>query len=80
MVRARCLIKSIGLDGLRISMILRSRAWRDDLERVLETAGASIDRYSLMSAVALTDSPWLLPAMFKATKEHVTSGDRAASS
>ena len=76
-VRARGVTKGVGLNGLRISMVLHPRHWRDDLERVLETAGASIDRYSLMSAAELASSPLLLPAMLRAANHQVCTARQA---
>ncbi len=70
-VRTRGLLKGIGLNGLRISLILHPRHWRDDFERVLETAGGSIDRYSLMSAASLGAAPSLLPSLLAAANRQV---------
>ena len=70
-VRIRGLIKGIGLNGLRISAILHPGTWRDDLERVLEPAGASIDRYSLKSVAGLAEDANLLPAMLRAANTQV---------
>ena len=72
-VRTRGLVKGIGLNGLRISFILHPRHWRDDLERVLETAGASIDRYSLSSATDLAALPNLLPSLLAVANDQVCS-------
>jgi aspartate/methionine/tyrosine aminotransferase len=71
--RTRGLVKGIGLNGLRISFILHPRHWREDLERVLETAGASIDRYSLIGAADLASSANLLPSLLAAANDQVCS-------
>jgi histidinol-phosphate/aromatic aminotransferase/cobyric acid decarboxylase-like protein len=70
-IRTRGLLKGVGLNGLRISMVLHPAGWRDDMERVLEVCGASLDRYSLATAEALAREPRMFEAMLKASNEQV---------
>lgn len=64
-LRIRGLVKGAGLNGLRISAILHPGSWRDQMERGLETCGASIDRISLVNASALGADPKLFREMLR---------------
>lgn len=72
-IRTRGLIKGIGLNGLRISLVLHPPDWRREFECLLEVVGASVDRYSLNSATKLAETPLLLPSMLKTANEQVRS-------
>jgi histidinol-phosphate/aromatic aminotransferase/cobyric acid decarboxylase-like protein len=64
-IRIRGLVKGAGLNGLRISAILHPEAWRDQMERGLETCGASIDRISLANAADLASDPKFFGEMLR---------------
>jgi histidinol-phosphate/aromatic aminotransferase/cobyric acid decarboxylase-like protein len=71
LLRTRGVVKGVGLNGLRVAMILHPERWRDPIERGLETVGASLDRYSLANAAAIADTPGLLSAMLNAANDQV---------
>lgn len=64
-IRIRGLVKGAGLNGLRISAVLHPGSWRDQMERGLETCGASIDRISLANASDLGADPRLFREMLR---------------
>jgi histidinol-phosphate/aromatic aminotransferase/cobyric acid decarboxylase-like protein len=70
-IRVRGILKGAGLNGLRLSVIIHPKHWRDRMQGVLETAGASLDRFSLSNAADLARIPELLPKMLAAANAQV---------
>ena len=75
-LRTRGLLKGVGLNGIRLSVILHPASWRTDIEQTLEIAGASIDRYAIASINSIANNRDLLPAMLRAANNQVCNSRR----
>ncbi|WP_198135141.1 aminotransferase class I/II-fold pyridoxal phosphate-dependent enzyme [Rhodopseudomonas palustris] len=69
--RTRGIVKGVGLNGIRASVILHPPQWRSNFEEILEAAGASLDRFSLSNVALLADTPMLLPTMLRIANAQV---------
>jgi Aminotransferase class I and II len=70
-IRVRGILKGAGLNGLRLSVIMHLKHWRESMEGLLETAGASLDRFSLANGADIARIPELLPRMLAAANAQV---------
>jgi histidinol-phosphate/aromatic aminotransferase/cobyric acid decarboxylase-like protein len=70
-IRTRGMLKGVGLNGLRLSAIIHPKHWRAEMQGLLESAGASLDRFSLVNAADLAKTPELLPRMLAAANSQV---------
>lgn len=78
-IRTRGIVKGIGLNGLRAAAIVHPASWRGELERNLEPAGGSLDRFSLVNAGSLAADEALLPTMLAAANAQVRKFQRKIS-
>ncbi len=73
-IRARGLLKGIGLNGLRMSVVLHPPQWRERFTDILEVVGASLDRFSLTNAVEIARQPNLFRSMLAHANAQVLRG------
>jgi DNA-binding transcriptional MocR family regulator len=72
------MVKGIGLNGLRIAFAMHPAKWRGAFEDALETAGASLDRFSLANARKFAAEPKLFSSLLMAAREQVEQSQKAA--
>jgi hypothetical protein len=64
-------MKPLGLNGLRLAMVLHAASWRPALQELLWLVGAALDRYSLVAASEMARASDLFPTMLGSARQRV---------
>lgn len=71
--KIRGFMKPLGLNGLRLAMVLHAAAWRPALQELLWLVGAALDRYSVVAASEMARTPDLFPTMLGGARQRVAT-------
>lgn len=71
--KIRGFMKPLGLNGLRLAMVLHAAEWRPALQELLWLVGAALDRYSLVAASEMARMPDIFPTMLDAARKRVAT-------
>jgi hypothetical protein len=69
--KIRGFMKPLGLNGLRLAMVLHAASWRPALQELLWLVGAALDRYSLVAASEMARASDLFPTMLGGARQRV---------
>lgn len=73
LIRIRGIMKPLGLNSLRLAVILHQMEWRAPLQEFQWLVGAALDRYSLQAAAAWSAPPGLFQAMLASARGRVAA-------
>ena len=71
--RLRSLSKPIGLNGVRLAMLLHQPQWRDRIVDTMWSAGGALDWFSVSFAKSLTSPPRLYADLLAQTREKLNA-------
>jgi DNA-binding transcriptional MocR family regulator len=73
LIRIRGFMKPLGLNALRLALILHATRWRPQLQELQWLVGAALDRQSLDTAAHLASQPGLFPALLGSARQRVAA-------
>ena len=78
-IRIRGFTKPLGLNAIRMAVIIHTSCWRRALREALWTVGGALDHYSLAAAVHMAQQPELFCSMLVAARHRVHTVHRRLS-
>lgn len=76
LIKIRGIMKPLGLNGLRLAAILHAPCWRFKLQELLWLVGAALDRYSLVAAEEIAETPRLFATMLQSARHRIVAAQR----
>jgi histidinol-phosphate/aromatic aminotransferase/cobyric acid decarboxylase-like protein len=76
LIKIRGIMKPLGLNGLRLAAILHAPCWRLKFQELLWLVGAALDRYSLIAAEEIAETPHLFATMLQSARQRIVVAQR----